>query len=195
MIRTHLWLGLVALVLCSATAQAQVKIGYTNIEIVLSLMPETQQINKELETFEGKLQVKQSYAQSKYEEYQTKTEKNLWNTPQEKTAAEEELKKLESEIRDFAQDAENQVVQKRQTLLSPVLEKLQTAINDVAKANGYTFVLNAGSSGSVSTVLFAPDEDNLTERLLKHLNIEIPKDPGTAGGTPAPGGAPAGGGK
>lgn len=190
MIRTSFWLGLVALVLSSTFAQAQVKIAYTNIEIVLSLMPETQVINKELETFEGKLreslQVKQSYAQSKYEEYQAKTEKNQWNTPQDKKAAEDDLQKLDTEIRDFAQKAENQVVEKRQTLLEPVLAKLQTAIEEVAKVNGYNYVINAGSSGSVSTLLFAPQEDNITERLLKHLNIEIPKEGGTTGNGTAP---------
>lgn len=161
-------------------ASAQLTIGYTNLELVLSVMPETKVANQELRTYEQKLaeklQVKSSYFDSKLEEHNTKQQRNGYATPQEEEGAVEELRKLQEEIRAAANEADQQVQQKRQELYSPILEKLQAAIEVVAKANGYTYILNIGGTTGASNILYGPESDNITEKLLTHLGIELPKE-------------------
>lgn len=187
--RMYRSLCLAALLLVGFSASAQLKIGYTNLELILAVMPETKVANQELQTFEKKLseklEVKTSYFYSKQEDYQAKAQRNQFATPQDRQAAEDELRKLQQEIRDAAAEADQQVQAKRQQLYAPILEKLQAAIEEVAKANGYTYILNIGSSGGASNILFGPEEDNITEKLLDHLGIELPEDAGetTATGT------------
>ncbi|MBK6622437.1 MAG: OmpH family outer membrane protein [Saprospirales bacterium] len=96
--------------------------------------------------------------------------------PEEQQAREKELLKLDEDLQKQAADAEYNLQAKRQDLLNPVLEKLQNAINEVARENGYTHVLNQTTSGGVSTILYGPPEDDLTEKIFNKLGMQIPKE-------------------
>ena len=161
------------------TVNAQVKIGYTNIELVLAYMPEAKVMEQSLATYQQKLgeqlQVKQKYAQSKLEEYQEKATSGKY-TPEQLKPLEDELMKLEREIQEFVKESEYKVLTKRQELLEPILEKLQNAIDTIAEEGGYTYVLNQTTSGGVSTILYGPEEDNLTEKLMSKLGIKLPEE-------------------
>ena len=116
-------------VLSAFAANAQVKIGYTNVELVLAYMPESKMVEQSLQTFQQKLQqqleAKQKYARTKLEEYVEKRDKNL-ASPEQLTLMEKELEKLDIEITTFAQEAEQKMAAKREELLVPILEKLSS---------------------------------------------------------------------
>jgi len=156
------------------------KIGYTNLEIVLSLMPEYAQVEKELQLFEQKLldqlKVKQEYAQMKLEEYQTLFSEGKL-TPEQQKQMEQELLKLDKEIREFTQQSEQKLLEKRNEKLQPIIEKLQKAIDDIAKEEGYDYILNASNMTGISPILHAPPEHNITQKLLKKLGIDLPTEP------------------
>lgn len=178
-------IGFFALFLTASITMAQeVKIGYTNIELVLAYMPEARQMEKTLQTYQKKLaeqiQTKEKYAMDKLQDYQTKIEKNQLS-PDAKAAAEKELQKLDQEIQQFAQESEYNLMAKREELLQPIVEKLQKAIDETAEAKGFTYILNQTTSAGVSTILYGPDENDITEDLMKKLGIKIPKE-NTGGG-------------
>jgi outer membrane protein len=141
-LRTYLT-ALLFIGLTSLGAQAQVKIGYTNLEVVLANMPEAKTMEKELQTFQKKLaekiDVKDKYVKQKYQEYLDLRDRGTM-TPAEQEAREKELLRLDEEVQKFASDAEYDLMAKRQALLEPVLAKLQTAIDAVAVAGGYTYI-------------------------------------------------------
>lgn len=182
--RMVVWSVLGVLLLGGAKAYAQsrpLKIGYTNLEIVLSLMPEYAQVEKELELYEQKLleqlKVKQDYAQMKLEEYQTlRSEGKL--TPEQQKQMEQELIKLDKEIREFAQSSEQKLIEKRNEKLQPIVEKLQKAIDEIAEEEGYDYILNASNTTGISPILHAPPEHNITQKLLNKLGIQLPKEDG-----------------
>lgn len=163
----------------SAPALAQVKIGYTNVELILAYMPESRAVEKGLQTFEQKLATKlkaqEGFAQGKLAEYQDLEARGKL-TPEQRAERERELQKLDEELKKAGADAEYELATKRQQLLDPVLQKLQNAIDEVAKAGGYTLVLNQTTSAGVSTILYGPPEDDLTERILTKLGIPVPKE-------------------
>ncbi len=160
------------------TQAQEVKIGYTNIELLLAYMPEAKQVEQQLEAYQKKLgeqlKVKQDYGQERLSEYMERKEADDL-LPEEDEKFQEELKQLDAEITKFASDGEQKLLAKREELLAPVLEKLQKAIDDVAKENGYTYVLNQTNSSGVSTILYGPDENDLTELIMKKLGINIPQ--------------------
>ena len=57
--------------------------------------------------------------------------------------------------------------------MAPAFEKIGVAIETVSKENGYTHVLNM-TAGGQSILLYARDEDNVTELVLKNLGIDPP---------------------
>lgn len=156
------------------------KIGYTNIEYILTFMPEAKQMEQTLKNYEQKLTeqlaVKQSYAQGKLDTYlKLKEEKKL--TTQQDEEMQKELLKLDDEIKKFAQASENDLMLKREELLKPITDKLQKAIDEVAKEEGYTYIFNSTNSAGVATILFGPEQHNVTDKIMKKLGITVPVAP------------------
>ena len=161
------------------SAFSQVKIGYTNLELILAYMPETNTMDQTLATFQKKLgekiKIKDDYVKMKYQEYLEGKESGRFSKD-EQERREKELLQLDEEVQKLAQDSEYDLHAKRQELLEPILTKLQNAINAVAQENGYTHVLNQTTSAGVSTILYGPEEDDLTEKIMNKLGVQIPKE-------------------
>jgi outer membrane protein len=161
------------LVLAGASAQAQLKVGYTNVDYVLSQLPDSKQIESELKTYrtqlESQLQTKYKDFQAKADDYKTNGEKMSEVIRQDK---EKELQNMQTSIQEFEKNAEASMQKKQQTLLAPVLEKIQKTIKDVAKENGYTYVFNTDAGYQTTPIILsAPDEDNISNLVLKKLGV------------------------
>ena len=59
------------------------------------------------------------------------------------------------------------IMQKEQELLQPLIERAKTAINEVAKEKGYTYILDTGTG----VVVFFDDTDDITPFVKKKLGI------------------------
>lgn len=157
---------------------AQLKIGYTNADYILSLMPEAKQIESDLTTYETQLQ---NQLKSKYDEFQTKATDYQQNAATMIDAVrldkETELQNMQQEIQSFEQQAQQSLANKRNQLVSPAYEKIGTAIEQVAKENGYTHIFSSGTPG-FSVLLYAREEDNVSDLVLKKLGIDPPADSG-----------------
>jgi outer membrane protein len=62
-----------------------------------------------------------------------------------KQLKEKELTDLQTRYQEFQQVAQQDMAKKEQTLMEPVQKKAIDAINEVAKAGGYTVVFETGS--------------------------------------------------
>ncbi len=76
-----------------------------------------------------------------------------------------------NEIKSFSieQDMQNQMSQKRDTLLAPILEEVRAAIQAVAKENAYTYVFD-GSPG-IGVLLYADESTNITALVKAKLGL------------------------
>jgi outer membrane protein len=152
------------------------KIGYTNVDYILGLLPEAKQISSELQSYQKQLE---DQLQSKYQEFQTKL-----NDYQQKASSgqmipevmkdkENELANLRESIQKFQKDADESIQKKQSDLLQPAYDKIQKAINSVAKENGYTHVFTS-DAGTYPVLLYVRDQDNLTDLILKKLGVQPP---------------------
>ncbi|MEZ4685695.1 MAG: OmpH family outer membrane protein [Bacteroidia bacterium] len=168
-------LGLLGTGLAQGTGD---KIAFVNLEGVLSLMPEYNAMLKSVQIYERKLaerlQVKQNYLEDKIQEY-VDAKKN-GATEADLKVREDELRKLDKEIKDAAQDADNKIAKKRVELLLPITDKLKTNIVEIAKTRGYTYVLNSVDGTQTSILLNMSDENDLTKALLDKLGISYPEN-------------------
>ena len=64
-------------------------------------------------------------------------------TEAQRTAKEAELQKKQQNLQQLQQTAQNDLAQKRDAAVKPIIEKLNNAVTKVAKANGYEFVIDA----------------------------------------------------
>ena len=152
------------------------KIGYTNTDYILSLLPEAKEINAELTSYqkqlETQLQAKYQEFQEKLNDYQQKASSGEM-IPEVMRDKEAELNTLRQAIEKFQKDADESIQKKQAELLQPTYDKIQNAINNVAKDNGYSHVFSS-DAGVYPVLLFVRDQDNITDLILMSLGIEPP---------------------
>lgn len=179
--KTKIIIKVTLLALVFASTVLSQKVGYTNVELLLSYMPQTQEIEKQLNKFHAKLsqqfETKQYYFQNKYTEYiqlKQKEEQNVSVDKEDLKNRENELMKLEKEIKEMGADSELQLSRKRAQLLEPVQKSIQNAIDEVAKTQGYTYILNNVMGSGVPTILYGTESDDITKAIAQKLGIRIP---------------------
>jgi len=173
LVGTSLWAQTAA-----STPKKAHRIGYTNLELVLSYMPEAQQVEAELRIYEKKiieqLNIKQAYLQSKIEEY-TELKQQGKLSPVQEEERRKEIMRLDEELKRFQEESEQNYLKKKAELLQPVIDKLQKAINELAEAEGYDYILNNSNATGVATILYGPKSEDVTEKLLRRLGIDPSK--------------------
>ena len=155
-------------VVATSFAQSAPKFGHINTAELMGLLPERAVIQTELENYakslETQLQVMGTEYQSKVNDYQIN--EKIWSDLVRDSKA-KEIGDLEARIQEFQQSAQKSLSDKEQSLVEPLITKAQDAIQDVAKANGYTYVFDT----STGALLTFPDGDNILPLVKKHLNI------------------------
>lgn len=177
---------MVMCVVSNAQTAGPMKIGYTNVEYILSLMPESKRIESDLKTYssqlEAQLQTMAADFEKKGKDYQAAAPTM---TEVIRTTKEKELMNMRSSIEEFQKNAEQSLQKKQQTLLEPAYKKMQKAIDDVAKESGYTYVFNSDAGyGTNAILLHAPEDGNISDLVLKKMGVTPPAKP-APGTTPA----------
>lgn len=145
-------------------AQAQIKIAYTNADSILRALPETKVQEGVLQKYGEQLQNELQSKQATLEEKANKLKAEEASLPQIVVQERyKELQELDQKLRQFQQRAQQDLAAKEQELLSPILQKIQTAIDDVAKANGYAMVLPENA------LLYADKTHDITQKVINKL--------------------------
>lgn len=167
----------VAIILGSFTASAQ-KIAHVNLDSLITIMPESKTAQTAVQEYakqlEGQVTAMQTELQTKYEDY-TKNSPNM--APIVKESKEKELNDLNQRIQDFQQQAQLDYQKKSAELSKPVYEKAKKAIDQVAKDNGYKYVLDT----STGIVIYHEASDDIIGLVIKKLGITV-----SATNTPTP---------
>ncbi len=162
---------LMFVVALSTTVMGQkgVKVGHINSNELLTAMPERTAVQKDLEEYANQLKATLDVMRKEYEtkvgEFQGKQDVM---TDVIKETKIKEITDLEKRISEFQQTAEADLQKKEQTLLQPIIDKAKKAIDDVAKENNYTYILDS----SVGVVLYSVDSDNILAKVKTKLGIE-----------------------
>lgn len=166
--------GILAAVLLmfAGTVQAQ-KFGYVNSALVLSEMPEMKQLQSSLEAFQ---KVKQKEGEAKMAAFDQKRASAAQKkergemTPKEEQKVMAELQKLQEELYQFSATAEQEVAEKQQKEMEPILEKVNDAINAVAEEGEFQYIFDAQSG----VILYADETSDVTEKVMEKLGIAMP---------------------
>lgn len=156
----------------SAQAQETQKIGYADWEYIFSQLPEFKQIDSELKTHGTQLE---NQLKAKYADYETKVKAYQGmpaTTPDAIRADKErELQGLQESIQKFQQDAQTSLQNKQTALMDPVFKKVGKAIEDVAKENGYAFIMAPQVMNGGDVLLYSDEKYNVSNLVLKKLGV------------------------
>ncbi|MFD1096602.1 OmpH family outer membrane protein [Salegentibacter chungangensis] len=168
-------LSLVLALLCfSLMTTAQTKVGTIDADYILSQMPEISEVNKGIEEYNANLKSDMEATIKKYDSLvQNYQEKSTEFTDEERKKEESEIIALENEIKNFRQRASVMIQMRRNKLSQPLYEKIDKAMLEVIKEEGFTQILHAGGNA----LAFADQRFDITEKVMKKLGIEIPEQP------------------
>lgn len=161
-------------------ANAQ-KLGYVDLQDIMVAMPEYRKANADMEKYQKQLEDDlgklQEEFQSKYKAYELN---GSTLTPTMRESKEKELRQLQERIQEFQQSAMEDSRKKEAELLKPIVEKAKSAIGQVAKEMGYTYIFDSNSGG----MLYKPESEDITMSVKKKLGIADVPPPAQKPGSP-----------
>lgn len=165
-----LTLALIMISLASvASAQKAQKFGYINTLELLSMMPEIKPADEELEKYAGELDAIFTKMLQEYQSKINELEKTFSSMSDEmKQVKAQELQDLERRITTFEEGISDKLNKKKDTLYTPIIDKADAAIREVAKENGYTYIFDA----SVGAIIYADESDNIISLVKAKLGLE-----------------------
>jgi len=153
----------------TTTVNAQ-KFGYVFSMQILAEFPETKQADTNLETLQKQLQKQfedmYANAQAKAQKFQADFESGKLS-PLQQQEAQTTMQAEEKKILEFQQEIQDKIGKKRDVLYGPILEKVDTAIQEVAKEDGLTMVFNADTQ----VLLYADEATNITDKVRAKLGM------------------------
>jgi outer membrane protein len=156
--------------LVASNAQAQMKTAYISVNDMVSIMPETAQINGLLDSYKkDSIQPKYTELTALYDSELKKYNDSLHTTAVVHKQLEEELTQIYYQLQNWDQITNQAVEAKQNELLTPIYRKVYDAIKLVAKEKGYSHVANK------ETYLVAPVGDDLIVVVAAKLKVPLPK--------------------
>ena len=143
----------ILLMLCATIgAKAQTKVAHINSSELIEAMPEADSIQKKLlkeqEQWQLILSEKEKEAKTKYATLmQIIDDPNVSKSMKEIRT--QEVENLQKQYQELNQRAQEELQKKQEELLSPLLEKVKATISEVAKSNGYAYVLDTTEGSGI----------------------------------------------
>ncbi|MAU26599.1 MAG: hypothetical protein CMH48_14300 [Muricauda sp.] len=153
--------ALVLFVVATGFVNAQSKVAHINVQQLLSEMPEMKAAQAELkklqETYRADIENSYKELQNKYTQYSNEAA-SLSDEENQKRAV--ELQGFDKSIKEAEQQAMQEMQKKQAELFAPISEKAKAAIEKVAAAQGYDYVIDASPGLSL---IVAKGKDLLPE--------------------------------
>jgi outer membrane protein len=157
-------LALIAVAFVSSQAQADVKMGYVDMQKAIQSTKAGKKAKKDLEAeFEKRkksLQSKEANLKKMGEELEKKA---MVLSDDVRAKKQKEFQESMMEFQQLVQKNQQEIQQQERKLTEPILKKLQTVIEDMAKKESYTVILEKRENG----VLWAQKELDITDQVVK----------------------------
>lgn len=136
--------ALVLFVAATGFVNAQSKVAHINVQQLLSEMPEMKAAQAELkklqETYRADIESSMTELKNKYTQYSNEATSKSEEENQKRAV---ELQGYEKNIQEAEQAAVQEMQKKQQELFAPISDKAKGAIEKVAAAQGFDYVVDA----------------------------------------------------
>lgn len=160
-------------ILLPLTVFGQLKVGTMNPDAVLDALPETEQVESQIQQF---IQERQGEFQNQYQvwiedltEFSEMAEAGQISG-EEQTQREQELQERQEELSNMESRIQRQIQQRQNELFSPLLNRVDAAMSEVAEELELEFVINQTASSGDPIVYYSSQRGvDITERVIQKL--------------------------
>lgn len=160
------------LLLVGSTAYGQqLKIGYMNTQEVLNQLPQRSEVEQKLGDF---IESKRGELENKIADFQDEVATYQQNrddmSEQQIEQREQELSQQEADMREFQQNIQSQIQERRASLLQPLYDAMDEAIAAVAESSNLDFVLNQATTNGENVIYYSADQQlDITQKVIQHV--------------------------
>ena len=156
---------------------ADTKIGYIDSQVIMTQYEDVQQVQVELEKEQKRLEVVYKKSVNSYDSLKQALDTGSIILSKEKiNQMENQLLQKQREIEEFQLKyfgPQGELYKMQERLLQPILQVIDTAIQNVGKEKGYDYIFDAVQG----SIVYALDANNLTADILEELKkINIDKE-------------------
>lgn len=160
--------------LFTATAFSQSKIGTVDADFILTKMPELTAANEEVKKYNLDLE---SQMKVKIENYEAKVK--LYQTGQagfsdaDKKTKQGEIIAMEDDISKFRQNGAQMLQLKQSDVVQPLYKKIGEVVTALAQEQGFTHILTIGSNNNFA---YADPASDVTMAVLAKMGITVKEE-------------------
>ncbi len=161
------------LLLVPVIATAQLKVAVMNPDSVLDALPETQQVQAELESY---IQERDSAFQEQYQDWvdqltELSEQAEAGTLSEEQQQSEEQrLTEMRDELNSLQTRMQQQIQEKQTELFNPLLVRVEDAMAEVSEEMGLDYVINKSSNTGDPIVYYASDRaPDITQNVIDKL--------------------------
>jgi len=157
---------LIACIMCMTSTFAQ-KYGHVNSNEIMQSMPGIDSIQIKLMDFHRELQLLYENMMNEFETKREKFDREAGTmSASVRKLREDELISIQNRIQEFSMNAQEDVDAEKLRLIAPFQEKVQNAINEVAKEHKYNYIFDT------QILLYYDGGDDVTPLVRKKLGIK-----------------------
>jgi len=154
-----------------AQATGAIKIGYINSQRVIQEAPGAAEarstLEKEMTGWQAQLKAMDDSLAALMQQY---NQQSVMLSADAKKQKEEEIVQKRGGWQQRAQQLQETAGQRQETLMKPILDKVQVTINDLRQAEGYSFIFDMASQAMVA----ADPALDLTDKVIARLKAAAP---------------------
>ena len=163
-----------ACLLFSSAVGAELKLAYIDSEVLRQELPEFKSVERQVQRLMQQFEQEATERQSKLLRLQEDFRKQeLLMSEARKAEMQVQFEESQRQLQEFTQQKfgpNGELFRKNVELSSPILERINAAIESIAKEDGYDFIFDVANGGVI--VYVDPDGYNLTTKLLEFLKKE-----------------------
>ncbi|MCQ4874737.1 MULTISPECIES: OmpH family outer membrane protein [Odoribacteraceae] len=170
--------ALVAFIFAAFAATAQtakpIKLGHLDVQKVMTSMPEFKKAQQDLEAKEAEIRKELTSMHESYQKLAQEYQANAKTyTELTRTAKEQEIQGLMQRIEQFQSLAQEQMAKTQEDLLTPIITKIQNAVQAVGKEGGFTYIFAATPNFGQGALLYTADNsEDILPLVKKKLGIQ-----------------------
>ena len=153
------------------------KYAYIDSEYILSNMPDYVEAQAELDrvAVEWQQEIEKEFAKidSMYKKYQTEVITMPENMKQKREEAIINAEKAAKDLQTKRFGKDGDLTKKREELVTPIQDRVFTAIDEYAKEKGYAFVFDVAGS---MTIIYADPKWDINDQIMQKLGVTVRDD-------------------
>jgi outer membrane protein len=168
-VRKRMLFGIGVVLLGSGTLFAQLKIGYVNSQKMILTYPEAIEAQKkfqqEVDAVDKELKQMEQGLIAKQQEF---NQQSILLSEKKKQEKQQEMQDLYMRLQQYRQDKQNELAQRQDDLMKPILDKMDAAIQKMGVEQGYDYIFDSLQGN----ILYAQKKYDLTDKLLEALGVK-----------------------